>query len=308
MALWTMTDEENGKPKYLNDALKAITVGVDATEAVDPDSISRGLTTPGWNTYMTYTDSSGAVRHKAETLIVSRSFNSDGNDTLSDDLGLGSLLLDYPIPGSGAWMIAQDALNGQSYHEYDVTTVVNGLTAAQIQNRRAGLARSKYDGNFTADASDTVESYNDLYFGSNLPLLRTIADTSVGWGQQLDGEGQGEHNFSVEWKGYIRLNDGNAPSKWTFFVESDDCCALWIGDEAYEDFSVANCLATAANNQTEASRTLLLDNTKYYPIRIMFSEFGGGCKFQMYAINENGLKYGTEEMSFAFNEANNGFN
>ena len=94
MSLWTMTDGEAGKPKYLSDELrneqtvsdKDATIGIDATEAADSGSIAKGLGTPGWVTYTTYTDSNGNVRHKSEVLVAAGSLATDGTATLTDDL------------------------------------------------------------------------------------------------------------------------------------------------------------------------------------------------------------------------------
>jgi len=97
MSLWTMTDEAAGKPKYLSDELrneqtvsdKDATIGINAAEAADSGSVAKGLTTPGWVNYVTYTDANGNVRHKSEVLVASGSMASDGTETLTDDLGGG---------------------------------------------------------------------------------------------------------------------------------------------------------------------------------------------------------------------------
>lgn len=101
MSLWTMTDEAAGKPKYLSDDLrntqtvsdKDSTIGINVAEALDADSAAKGLRTPGWVKYVTYTDSSGNVRHKSEVLVASSSMASDGTETLVDDLGGSSGVL-----------------------------------------------------------------------------------------------------------------------------------------------------------------------------------------------------------------------
>lgn len=43
---------------------------IDATEAADANNIARGLNSPGWWKYTTYTAASGATRHKAEHLVA----------------------------------------------------------------------------------------------------------------------------------------------------------------------------------------------------------------------------------------------
>ena len=77
MAQWGKTDTAADAPKYLeadanntnksHDADNA--VFVDLTEAGIAANRAKGLKTPGWNLYHTYTDQNGATRHKAESLV-----------------------------------------------------------------------------------------------------------------------------------------------------------------------------------------------------------------------------------------------
>jgi len=60
-------------------------VFVDATEAGLSENKERGLTSPGWWAYRTYTDASGKTRHKAEHLMVLSNPDTNANETLSDD-------------------------------------------------------------------------------------------------------------------------------------------------------------------------------------------------------------------------------
>lgn len=43
---------------------------VDADEAQQAENIARGIKTPGWTNYRSYTDANGNVRHKSEVLIA----------------------------------------------------------------------------------------------------------------------------------------------------------------------------------------------------------------------------------------------
>lgn len=88
-----MTDEEAGKPKYLSDELrneqtvsdKDSTVGVDVTEAGVSTNREKGIKTPGWVQYRTYTDAQGNTRHKAEVLVAGSSMSGDTGDAPQDD-------------------------------------------------------------------------------------------------------------------------------------------------------------------------------------------------------------------------------
>lgn len=88
MALWNNTDEAASKPKYLNTADKAATVGVDVAEAKNTANRAKGLGTPGWVKYSTYTDAQGNTRHKSEVLVAMTSMTLDAEDVIVADLAI----------------------------------------------------------------------------------------------------------------------------------------------------------------------------------------------------------------------------
>jgi len=75
MALWTMTDNAGGKPKYLSTADKALTYGVDTTET----GVTAGVTHAGWVRRTVGTGGrAGRVFH--ETLVAASSMTGDASD------------------------------------------------------------------------------------------------------------------------------------------------------------------------------------------------------------------------------------
>ena len=60
-------------------------VFIDETEAALESNKKRGLNAPGWWSYFTYTDSSGATRHKAEHLVTLANADLNANETQADD-------------------------------------------------------------------------------------------------------------------------------------------------------------------------------------------------------------------------------
>lgn len=84
MALWGNEDKAADKPKYLSTADKNATVGVDVAEAKDSTNIAKGINTPGWVKYTTYTDANGATRNKSEVIVAMSSITGD-NDTIDPD-------------------------------------------------------------------------------------------------------------------------------------------------------------------------------------------------------------------------------
>jgi hypothetical protein len=88
MALWGKTDAPASVPKYLEDDAnntnkshdKDNAVFVDLSEAGVTANRAKGLKTPGWNLYHTYTDQNSVTRHKAESLVVMKVSAADAGD------------------------------------------------------------------------------------------------------------------------------------------------------------------------------------------------------------------------------------
>lgn len=103
MALWGKTDAAGSIPKYLetdanntnksHDADNA--VFVDLTEAAQPANRAKGLKTPGWNLYSTYTTAAGSVRNISESLIPMRVSAADAGDGVG--VGDDAIVLDRTI-------------------------------------------------------------------------------------------------------------------------------------------------------------------------------------------------------------------
>tara|TARA_A100001015_G_scaffold17285_3_gene20141 strand:- start:1792 stop:2103 length:312 start_codon:yes stop_codon:yes gene_type:complete len=102
MALWGKTDAAASVPKWLetdaNNTNKSndedLAVFVDTTEAGVTANRAKGLKTPGWNLYHTYTDATGATRHKAESLVVMKVSASDAGDLGVTGTGDDSIVAD----------------------------------------------------------------------------------------------------------------------------------------------------------------------------------------------------------------------
>lgn len=105
MALWGKTDSEANKPKYLSDTLRNsqsvsdldATAGVSTIEAQTTANIAKGINTPGWVMYRTYTDSAGQTRHKVETLVAMGNIVGD-SDALPPAATLSVNVADISIP------------------------------------------------------------------------------------------------------------------------------------------------------------------------------------------------------------------
>ncbi len=83
---WTAANASNqtitgqDSPKYVPYTDIANIYGVDVVEAKVAANRAKGLDTPGWNRYVTYTDMHGKTRHKAENLVVMKGITGDASD------------------------------------------------------------------------------------------------------------------------------------------------------------------------------------------------------------------------------------
>lgn len=149
MSLWTMTDDANGKPKYLSSTTrngqsvsdKAATFGVDASEESVTANKAKGMQHPGWVTVRTYTDAQGNTRYKSETLVAAGSMTSDASDdsTVADlAITIGTQPASIEIAsGDDTTLTVAATINGSvalTYQWYDASddSAVDGATSASL--------------------------------------------------------------------------------------------------------------------------------------------------------------------------------
>ena len=219
---------------------------------------------------------------------------------------------DYPVPASGEYKTAATALTGITYADIG-TPAAPGGNIATVSNSAAGLWRKKYLGNFTATATSAPSTWTYDFF-DDATFIKAIADESVSWGQQTDGEGLGESLFSIEWRGYVQVP---TTQNYNFYAESDDHIAMWIGTAA-TGVPADNTRLLGSNNKSmpgnaatagvRGANSVTLTAGQWYPVRIWFSEHTGGCKAQVYAQGANGTNFNGEDLTFAYNTATGGFN
>ena len=135
MSLYGRTDSNANKTKagigVAASAQAKTIVFVDETEAALPQNKSRGLNAPGWWSYFTYSDSSGATRHKAEHLITLANADTNANETQADDTLAGDAASSVAIGTQPA--AATVAANGSNTATFTVATTVTGAGTASYQ-------------------------------------------------------------------------------------------------------------------------------------------------------------------------------
>lgn len=284
----------------------SLTVAYDNGTAKQITKISsRILTVDGaqqpWSFDPSTTDGRVQVEEAGTNTSMSGAIDLEGDDINGD----------YPVPGSGTYKTAATALNGVTYA--NIGTPYNpGGNVSSVTNSAAGLWRQKYDGNFTATSSSAPSTWNYSFFNT-ATFIKAIADTSVSWGQQIDGPGLGESLFSVEWKGYVQVP---TTQNYNFYAESDDHIAMWIGTAA-TGTPADNTRLLGSNNKSlpgqaatagvRGANSVTLTAGQWYPVRIWFSEHTGGCKAQIYAQGEDGAKFNGSDLTFAYNTATGGY-
>lgn len=130
------------------------TVFVDETEAQLNETKSRGITGPGWWSYFTYTDSSGATRHKAEQLIFIA--NADGTETQADDTIAADVASAVTITAQPA-----NSTSSSGAGTYTLTTTTTGTPGALAYQWQRQTATGKRWVNIAA-GTDTGITYADF--------------------------------------------------------------------------------------------------------------------------------------------------
>ena len=126
-----------------------------------------------------------------------------------------------------------------------------------------GIFRSTYSG-YMGSLTDTNDNVN--FFDGATPTSTTVQLTVISDPDTDDGE-----TYSRQWLGYFRPL---TTETYTFYLASDDCSWMWIGNNAVSGYTRAN--ATVNNGGlhgfVEKSGTSALTAGLYYPIRIQFGE------------------------------------
>lgn len=177
MSLYGRTDSNDNVTKagigIASSSQAKTVVFVDDTEAALNENKTRGITSPGWWAYFTYTDTEGNTRHKAEHLITladpeANADESQSDDTIAADVasavtitaqpansisatGAGSFTLTTSTtgtPGALAYKWQRQTTNGTTWK--DITASLDsGITYAGFTSATltySGLAGTTRDG------------------------------------------------------------------------------------------------------------------------------------------------------------------
>lgn len=140
---------------YDNHVSKRNVFGVDKLEVQNPDVKAKGINSPGWVHYKTWTNTQGSVRHRAETLVaMSKNFNSNAVPTLQVDAPDDATIPDYGV------------------------VISAGPTAVKTGN--AASPSAIYSVTAAAVPAGPTVSYQWQFSPNNLVWASLVGDTGIG--------------------------------------------------------------------------------------------------------------------------------
>ena len=277
MALWSNTDATNSEPKNLTSAEKNDVFGIDVAEATTAVNIAKGLNTPGWVKYKTYTDAQGNTRHKSEVLVAMSSISAD-NDTIAPEITITVQPADQTV-FSGATatfgVTATRTGTGTLTYQWQKAESTNLATYANI----TGATSASYTTPATTVAAGAGASDGDKYrvvvslngadpVGSNAvtlnvnPAVITI-DTQPANASAIEGETEtftvaatatGGATLSYQWQ---KSDDG---STWNNIVGATSATyttgALTVADDNADQYRVVVSATKEATPVTSDAATL----------------------------------------------------
>jgi hypothetical protein len=146
---------------------------VDAAEALLEENKSRGLCSPGWWAYRTYTTANGDTRHKAEQLAFIS--NPDGTETQTDDTIAADVASAVTVTVQPA---ASTSSSGAGTFTLTTTTTGTPGALAYVWQRQTAASTKKWT-NITASL-DTGITYAD-FTTATLAYSGLAADTLDGY-------------------------------------------------------------------------------------------------------------------------------
>jgi hypothetical protein len=289
--------------KYDNGTASQITKIADRVVTVD------GVKMP-WTFDTSTTDGKVQMEEAGDDTSFTNATDLEGDDGPTLPFGMDR---NAPLPGSGTWATATGAGVPSYALRGSLVADPGGAVTTVPGTPASGLYRQKYIGApFTG--ANVTGSYSAAFFTN--PLNGPIStadhevDTYIGFGQR-DDLGY-EDGYAFEWKGYLKVPvSGN----YNTFISCDDDVAFWIGSAALaptgsnvfhkQPYVNANAAGGCTNSVT-------LDATKWYPVRIWFTEFGGSERFQFFMNNSaNATKYGyngtSTDLLWSYNTVTKGY-
>jgi hypothetical protein len=259
--------------KYDNGSTGQVTKIADRVVTVD------GVKMP-WTFDTSTTDGKVQMEEAGDDTSLTNATDLEGDDGPTIPPGMDR---NEPLPGSGVW--TAPAAAGVPAYALRGTLVADpgGAVTTVPGTPASGLYRRKHVG-LCFTGANVTSSYNMGFFAD--PLTGPIStadhevDTFIGFGMRDDLNY--EDGYSFEWKGYIKVP---ASGNYNTFITCDDDVAVWLGSAALSPTNANQFHKQPYVNADSAAgctNSVTLDSTKWYPIRIWFTEYGGAERFQFF--------------------------
>jgi hypothetical protein len=168
MSLWSNTDAAGSVPKYFvsgDDGSGAQMIFVSQEEAQLAENRERGLDSPGWYRYFTFTDQHGNTRHKAELqvamMIPQATAGDQADDAIAADVSNVITISAQPAAAS---------VTAPATATFTVTASVTtgtGTIAYQWQRKAEGGRWNNISGatsaSYTTPATTVADNNGDMY-------------------------------------------------------------------------------------------------------------------------------------------------
>jgi len=266
----------------------------------------------GWNFSTSTTDQKWQIEEAGTDAVMDNATDLEGDDiayTLPPGMSLyepydgsgGDNLTvpgaDYVLTGSASGLNASYGTRGTPYQPGGfVTTVSNSV---------AGLYREKYVGNIWS-TYQAFEEFDITWFDtkSRGPFAGAVATPYFGFGNRTDLGN--ENHYTLQWRGYFQAPASGDFNVWTSNTVDDDA-GVWVGSAALAP-TYANANAFVGGDRLLSANSVTLVAGKWYPIRMVFTEFGGAeaCQFALQDAT-NQVVYSGLDLTFAYNSVTKGY-
>jgi len=265
-----------------------------------------------WNFSTSVTDGAWQIEEAGTDAALDDATDLEGDD-IAYTLPPGMSLYE-PLDGSGG---NNSNVPGSNYKLTGSATSINPNATAQgtpaapggfvasVPNSAAGLWREKYVPELWSTQGAWAE-FDVAFFSvkSHGPFKGASATPYFGFGNRTDLGS--ENHYTLHWKGYFQAPATGNFTVWTAGSVDDDA-GVWIGSAALAPI-VSNANAFVTGDVMRSTNSVSLVAGKWYPIRMVFVEFGGAeaCQFALQDAT-NHVVYTGLDLTFAYNTLTKGF-
>jgi hypothetical protein len=216
----------------------------------------------------------------------------------------GSIGASSTVPGASFVQTGAGSGLNASYSTMG-TPYAPGGNVSTVSNSVAGLWREKYVGDAWSDSGNQSE-FNIAWFAdpTHGPLKGASADIYAGFGLRTNLTN--ENHYALMWKGYVQAPASGDFTLWS--STADDDAIAWIGTAALNPTYANRNAVVTSGDRLRSDNSVTLVAGQWYPIRMVFQEFGGDESFQLFLQDSTGhVVYGCSELSFAHNSVTKGY-